>query len=317
MWAALVLGALCAIDAGAQSYPSRPIRLIVANAPGGPTDFVARVLADPLSKALGVPIVVENRIGAGGVVGTDYVAKADPDGYTLMLSAPGPIVITPHLNSALPYKPERDFVPIAAGPTSYFLLIVPPTSPVHSLADLIGAAKRAPGKLNYASAGIGTPPHIAAELLKRMTGIDIVHVPYRGVPQAEASIISGETSFMFDTFAAMNLARAGKVLAIAVSGPTRSARFPEIPTIAESGVPGFEAGSWYGLFAPAGTPDAIVLMLNEAMGNVLRQAAVAERFGNAGYQVPPPSSPAEFAARVRHENERWGNLIRDAKIRME
>jgi tripartite-type tricarboxylate transporter receptor subunit TctC len=301
----------------AQPYPSRPVRLVVSNAAGGPTDFVARVLAQRLSESLSQPVVVENRIGAGGIVGTDHVAKAVPDGYTLMVSAPGPLVITPHLNTKLPYDVARDFVPVAAGPTSNFLLIVPPTLPAKSLPELLSLARTDPGKLNYASAGIGTPPHMAVELLKRMAGIDVVHVPYKGVPQAEAAVMSGEVAFMFDTLSAINLARAGKVRAIAVSALIRSSLAPEVPTVAEAAVPGFDMSSWYGVFAPIGTPNEIVLQLNRAIRDALQHTETKNRFLFAGYEMPADVPAAEFGAFVSRESVKWRDVIRAAGIKAE
>jgi tripartite-type tricarboxylate transporter receptor subunit TctC len=310
----LLLGAGATL---AQGYPSRPIRLIVPNAPGGPTDVVARLIAQKISETIGQPMVVDNRSGAGGIVGTEAVAKSSPDGYTLMFSASGPMVITPHLNPNLPFDAQRDFLPVALGATSNMFLIVPPTSPARSVMDIIALARSQPGKLNYGTAGIGTPPHMAAELFRIMAGVDVVHVPYKGVPQAEAATMSGDVAFMFNAPSTLNLARAGKVRVLAVSGSQRSKLAPDLPTLAESGVPDFNVTAWYGLFAPARTPGEIATRLNSEIRDALRQTELSSRLLSIGYELPAAYTAEEFHAFVRGESAKWKKVVTDAHIKAE
>lgn len=300
-----------------QAYPSRVVRMVVPYGPGGPTDIVGRVLAQKLSESFGQQVIVENRLGAGGTVGTEAVARSAPDGYTLMFSASGAMVITPHLNSKLPYEPFRDFSPIALGATAPTVLIVAPNSPVHTVKELIAQAKAQPGKLNFSTAGIGTPPHLSVELLKSATGIDVVHVPYKGAPQSEAAVLSGEVSFMFTQPTVINLARAGKARILGVSTAKRSALMPEVPTLAEAGVPGFEVLAWYGLLAPAKTPEDIVARLNSEMLRALRMKDVADRLQGLGFEPPAPHTPAEFLAYMRSESAKWQKVIKEAGIKGE
>lgn len=318
---ALVIAAIIAASAvstsptHAQSWPTRPVRLVIPYGPGGPTDIVGRVLAQKLTDALGQPVVVENRLGAGGIVGTEAVARSSADGYTLMFSASGAMVITPHLNPKLPYEPFRDFAPVALGATSPLIMIVGPNSTLRSVQDLIAQARAQPGKLNYSTAGIGTPPHLAAELFKAAAGIDIVHVPYKGAPQAEAAVLSGEVAFMFNQPTAVALVRAGKLRAFAVSSAKRSALAPELPTLSEAGLPGFEVVAWYGVLTPAKTPEDIVARINAEVMKALAQKDVADRLQGLGFEPPAPHSPAEFLAFMRRESDKWQKVIRDAGIK--
>jgi tripartite-type tricarboxylate transporter receptor subunit TctC len=310
----VLAAAIATTGAMAQSYPSRTVRMVVPNAPGGPTDIVGRVLAQRLSESVGQPVIVENRLGAGGTVGTEAVARSPADGYTLVFSASGAMVITPHLNSRLPYDPFRDFAPVALGATSPLVLFVNPTSTIRSLQELIAQAKAQPGRLNYSTAGIGTPPHLAAELLKASAGIDVVHIPYKGAPQAEAGVMAGEVAFMFSQPSMVNLARAGKVRTLAVSSAARSLLAPDLPTLAEAGLPGFEVIAWYGVLAPAKTPEEIVTRLNAEMMRALGQKEVADRLQSLGFEPPAPHSAAEFLAFMRKESTKWQKVIRDAGI---
>ena len=303
--------------AQAQTYPSRVVRLVIPYGPGGPTDVVGRILAQKLSESLGQQVVVENRLGAGGIVGTESVARSAPDGYTVMFSASGAMVITPHLNSKLPYDPFRDFAPIALGATSPTVLMVGPNSSIHSVKDLIAQAKANPGKLNYSTAGVGTPPHLAAELLKSATGMDVQHVPYKGAPQADAAAISGEVTFIFTQPSIINLARAGKARILGVSTAKRSALMPDVPTIAEAGVPGFEVLAWYGMLAPAKTPPEIVTRLNSDMMQALKQKDVADRLQTLGFEPPAPHTPADFLAYMRSESTKWQKVVKDANIKVD
>ncbi len=309
--------ALFAQSAFAQSYPTRTVRIIVPNAPGGPTDIVARVVAQKMAESMGQPVVVENRLGAGGVVGTESVARAAPDGYTIMFSAAGAMVITPHLTTKLPYEPLRDFAPVALAATAPMILIVPANGAARSVAELIAQAKAQPGRLNYATAGIGTVPHLGVELLKSMVQIDVVHVPYKGATQADAATMSGEVTFMFTQPAIVTLARAGKVRMLGISSAKRSSLVPDVPTIAESGVPGFEVTAWYGAFAPAKTPDAILARLNAEIVKVLQLQDAADRLRSLGFEPPTGNSLTEFRSFVHAENAKWSKVVQDAGIKIE
>ena len=300
----------------AQTWPARPIRLVVPNAPGGPTDLVARVLAQRMIESMGQQVIVENRIGAGGIVGTESVARAAPDGYAVLVSAAGPMVITPHFHAGLPYDPLRDFVPVALGATAPMILVTPPNG-AKSLRELIAQAKARPGRLNYATAGVGTPPHLCAELLKSMAGIDVLHVPYKGTPQVEAAAMNGEVNFTFTQPTILTMAKAGRVRALAISSAKRSSLAPDVPTLAESGLPGFEVTAWYGLFAPSRTPDEIVHRLNAEVMRALRQPEVVERFKSLGFEAAAVHDEREFAAFVRRESVKWQKVVKEAGIKGE
>ena len=256
------LGFAYSTTAQEQAYPHKLVRIVVPNGAGGPTDLIARIMAQKLSESMGQTFIVENRLGAGGVVGTAAVSRAPADGYTLLFSASGAMVITPHLNKKLPYNGYMDFSPIANAASASMLLVVGTHTGIQSLNDLIGQAKQKPGQINYSTAGIGTPPHLAAEILKSSTGIDVVHVPYKDVPQSHAALMSGEVAFMFGQHNVANSVRTGKVKILGITSLKRSSLLPEVPTLSEGGVPGFEVVPWYGLFAPAKTPDVIVQRLN-------------------------------------------------------
>jgi tripartite-type tricarboxylate transporter receptor subunit TctC len=301
----------------AQAYPAKPIRIVVPNGAGGPTDIVARVLAQKLSESLGQPVIVENRLGAGGVVGTEGVARSPADGYTLLFSASGAMVITPHLNNKLPYETFRDFAPVSLGATSPLILFVGPNSAARTVAEFIAQAKAQPGKLNFGTAGIGTPPHLAVELLKSATGIDVVHVPYKGAPQAELAVMTGEISFMFSQPSIVAQARAGKLRVLGSTGAKRTALAPDLPTLSEAGVPGFEVIAWYGLLAPAKTPDDVVAKLNSEMQKALAQKDVVERLVSLGFEPPAPHSAGDFVAFMRRESDKWQKVIKDAGIKGE
>ncbi len=311
-----LLAALMATGALGQNYPSRTVRMVIPYGPGGPTDIVGRVLAQKMSESMGQPVIVENRVGAGGTIGTEAVARSAADGYTLMFSASGAMVITPHLNPKLPYDPFRDFAPVALGATSPLVLIVGPNSAVRSVQELINQAKAQPGMLNYSTAGVGTPPHLAAELLKTAAGIDVMHVPYKGAPQSEAGVMNGEVAFMFTQPSVVNLARAGKVRTLAVSSAKRSALAPDLPTLAEAGVPGFEVIAWYGVLVPAKTPEDIVARLNSEVNKALGQKDVADRLQSLGFEPPTPHSAADFFAFMRGESAKWQKVIKDAGIKI-
>jgi tripartite-type tricarboxylate transporter receptor subunit TctC len=294
-------------------YPTRPVRIVVPSPPGGGTDIVARVLAQHFSKALGQPFVVENKPGAGNMIGIESVARAPADGYTLLFVA-STLALNSVLYKKVPYDPVRDFAPITIAATAPNVLIVNPALPAQTLAEFIALAKKKPGALSYGTPGIGTSPHLSMELLKSMTGIDIVHVPYRGTAAAVTDVIGGQIAATFaNALTAKPQVDSGRVRALAVSGPRRIDAFPAVPPVAEAGVPGYEAMQWYGLAAPAGTPAAIIARLHAEAVKALQSDDMKEKLALDGAQ-PVGSSPAEFAALIRSELEKWTRVARDAQI---
>jgi tripartite-type tricarboxylate transporter receptor subunit TctC len=310
---------LCATSAGAQDakdYPNKPIRFIVPYPPAGGTDIVARILTEPLAAVLGQPIVIENRGGAGGNVGTDVAAKSAPDGYTVLFTLSSH-TINPKLYEKLPFDVERDFVPISLAALVPQILVANPSVPANNVAELIALAKREPGKLNYASVGTGSPAHIAGELFKLKAGIDIVHVPYKGGGPAITDTLGGQVQLAFVSIpAALQYVKAGKLKALAVTSDKRSQAAPEIPTIAESGVPDCVVNSWYGALAPAKTPPAIIAKLQAAFVKVLALPEVKEKLFLQGAEAASSTS-AEFDRRIRDELKQWEYVIREAKIKAE
>lgn len=311
-----VLGGLGGESSFAQTYPVRPIRMIVAYPPGGGTDIVGRMMAQKLGENLGQTVVVDNRGGATGNIGTELAARATPDGYTLLMGNVAPNAINVSLFKKLPFDPVKDFAPVSLVAVTPNILVVPPSFPVKTVKDLIALAKSKPGALNFPSAGIGSSSHLAGEMLKSMAGIDMVHVPYKGGGPALIALLSGQVQLMFATLpAAMPHVKSGKLRPVAVTTAHRSLALPELPTIAESGVPGYEAATWYGLLAPAGTPKAIVGRLHAEIVKILatdtRQQLVAQGFEPVG------NTPAEFAAYIKSEITKWGKVIRDAGIKPE
>ena len=302
--------------ASAQTYPSRPVRLIVPNAPGGPVDSVARVLVQNLGSAWGHPLVIENRLGAGGNIGTDAVAKAEPDGYTLLMTPSAPITVNVSLFAKVPYDPIRDFAPVTVVYSGPIILTVPAALPVNSVSDLIAYIRGRPGQLNYSSAGHGTQPHLAAELLKQRSRLDVVHVLYRGGPEMTAAVVSGDVVFNFNGLIAMPLVRAGKLKVLAIAAAKRSTLAPEVPTFAEAGLPGFEVNAWGGLFAPARTAQDLVAKLREDVVKVLSDPAVRARLAGIGVE-PIGNSSEEFAAQIRAEIAHWAQVIKSAGIQVQ
>jgi tripartite-type tricarboxylate transporter receptor subunit TctC len=304
---------LAAAPAAAQDYPNRTIRMIVPFGAGGPTDVFTRALGEELRKALGQSIVLENRPGAGTIIGTSEAAKSPPDGYTLlMVSATQTTVET--LNPNKPYRLLRDFVPIASIMNSELVLVVPPRIPVNNLKEFIAHAKANPGKLNYASSGPGSNYHMAAELVKNLAGLDIVHVPYKGSTGARNDIISGQIEMMFDSVPTMAATiESGRVKALGTSGKVRSPILPNVPTIAEAGIPGYHATIWIGVVAPAGTPRAIVDLLNAEINKILTRPDIKEAWARQGANTMV-MKPEEFGAYIQSEIERWAKLIRANNI---
>ena len=315
-FAGFVLAACATTSAYAQSYPTKPVKIIIPFSAGGPADVYARYLGQRLEKPLGQPVVVENRVGGGGVIGADAVAKSAADGYTLLMMS-NTHTVNESLLPKRPYKLMTDLVPVAPVNYSDLLLVVHPDVPAKNLKELIALAKAKPGALNYASSGPGTPYHMAGELFKAMAGLDIVHVPHKESSGARTSILGGQVQMMFDAITVMaKQAEAGKVRAIATSGRTRSAITPDLPTVAEAGVPGYEAVIWLGLMAPAGTPKPVVERLNLETGKLLRSAAVRDLFEGQGLEARP-GSPAEFAAYLRSEVEKWGKVVKASGARVD
>jgi len=294
--------------AAAQDYPNRTIRMIVPFGAGGPTDVFTRALGEELRKSLGQSIVLENRPGAGTIIGTTEAAKSPPDGYTLlMISATQTTVET--LNPNKSYRLMRDFVPVASLLNSELVLVVPQRSPVNTLKDLIALAKAEPGTLNYGSSGPGSNYHMAGELIKNLAGLDIVHIPYKGSTGARADIVSGQIDMMFDSVPTMAATiEDGRVKALGTSGKVRSPILPNVPTIAEAGIPGYSASIWIGVMAPAGTPKAIVDLLNREINKILLRPDIKESWQRQGAN-PVVMTPDAFGAYIQSEIERWAKLI--------
>lgn len=311
----LAIGALALVLSGtalAQPYPSKPIRFVVPFPPGGGVDVTVRTVAQKMSESLRQQIIVDNRTGAVGIIGADFVAKSAPDGYTIMGTTSGHTIL-PHLQK-LPWDPIKDFTPITALVTYQLLLSVHPSVPATSLRELISLAKAKPGTLNYGTGGAGTPPHLAMELLKSMAGIDIVHVPYKGNALVTAALLSGEIQASFDTMVGpLRGVRAGKLRGLAVSGKNRSLLAPEIPTVTEAGLEGYEFEGWTGVFAPAGTPREIVDRLNGEMAKALSAPEVKDRLIAIGYE--PSGQPSDqFAAVVSADLAKMGKIVKTAGI---
>ncbi|MEK6244417.1 MAG: tripartite tricarboxylate transporter substrate binding protein [Pseudomonadota bacterium] len=298
-----------AADVAAQ-YPDRPLRLVVPQAAGSATDTVARILAPEMSRPLGQTVIVENRPGGALTIGIDAVAKAAPDGYTIGMGPIGALAITRHMVAKLPYDIERDLQPIALVARGHLLLAVTPSLPVRSVRDLIDLAKRSPGKLVNASSSNGSPGHVAGELFKYMTGTEIIHVPYKGGAMAINDLIAGHVQVIWESLNSIAPhARTDKIRALAVSGARRSPAFPDLPTIAEAGVPGYEAGTWTGVIAPAGLPQPLIDKLNAAVNEAIRSPIFKQRFALIGDE-PAGGTPGEFADTIRKDSARWAEVVR-------
>ncbi len=301
--------------ASAQTYPSRPVHWIVSFAAGGPNDVVARIIGQYLSDQLGQQFVIENRPGAGGNVGMQSVLSSAPDGYTIAFVGPN-YAINPTLYEKLPFDFIRDSVPVAGTMRLANVMEVHPAVPANNVAEFIAYAKTNPGKINFASGGVGTSPHLSGELLKTMTGINLVHVPYRGTAPALSDLLAGQVQVLFDNIpGSIGHIRSGKVRALGVTGSKRVAAIPEVPTIGET-VPGYDVSIWYGIAAPWGTPREIVAKLNQAVNAVLADPKLQARLAELGGE-PMPTTPAQFGKLVAEETERWGKLIRAANIKAE
>lgn len=301
----------------AQTYPSRPIRFIVPFAAGaGVLDIMARIVGQHLGTATGQQVVIDNRPGAGGNVGAEVAAKATPDGYTMLMGAVA-LVVSPYLYAKLPFDPLTDLVPVTQVNSAPLMLVVHPSLPVKSVAELIAYAKARPGQLNYGSGGVGATPFLATELFKSMAGIDVTHVPYRGGAPALADLVAGQLSFMIENVpGTLPLVRDGKLRALAITSRQRLALVPDLPTMEEAGVPGYEMIGWNGIFVPKATPPEIVTRLNAELVKVLRSADVGEQLAKLG-AVPVGDSPQQFGAFVKAESARWGKIIKDLGIKPE
>ena len=313
--ASLLLAAALAfpLASPAQEYPARPIRIVVPFQPGGGSDTLARLLGEKLTARWSQPVIVENRAGAGGNLGAEFVARSAPDGYTLFLSSPGPLVVNKSLYASLPFDPDA-FVPVSIIATNYSVLAVHPRAGLDSVAALIAYARASPDKLNYASAGSGTTPHLAGELFKSLAGVRITHVPYKGAGPGFAGLLGGEVDMMFvDVFIALPHVRSGKLRAIALGGGRRNPLFPGVPVMAEA-VPGFDYQVWQGIVAPSGTPAAVVGKLSGAVAETVRQPDVAKRLAEVGLEAVG-STPAEMGAVMKQDRERWGKVVRETGAR--
>ena len=306
-----------ATHVSAQTYPTKPVRVIVPYPPGGGNDTLGRLFAAKLQERMGQPFVVENRPGAGTMIGTEAAAKAAPDGYTILLSSIATHALSPNLYSRVPYDPIRDFAPITLLGIAPTVLVVTADLPAKSVAELVALAKAKPGQYAYASGGNGTPPHVNAEVFKAVAGIDLLHVAYKGGGPALVDLIAGRVHVMLDTAAsAMPHVRAGKLRALALSAPGRSAEYPDLPTFAEAGMPQYDTNAWYSMHAPAGTPPDIVRRLNSELVAIVRDPDVAARFKQLSTE-PVGNTPEEFAAFVRAELEKYGRVIKAAGIKLD
>jgi tripartite-type tricarboxylate transporter receptor subunit TctC len=300
----------------AQDYPTRPVRVIVPFGAGGPTDVFTRAISDELRKSLNQPFVMENRPGAGTIIGSEAAAKSPPDGYTLLMVS-ATQTTTETLVPNKPFKLMRDFVPVAALLNSELVMVVHPSVPASNLKEFIALAKSKPGALNYASSGVGSNYHMAGELFKNLTGTDILHVPYKGSAGARNDIISGQIEMMFDSVPTMApMVQAGRVKALGTSGKVRSAILPDVPTLSEAGVPGYEATIWVGVMAPAGTPRPVVDLLNKEINRILARPEVKDAWEKQG-AVPLLLTPDEFGAHVQSEIEKWAKIIKANAITAE
>lgn len=317
LWLPAILG-LCAVTAAAaQTYPAKPIRFIVPFAPGGSTDLVARILAQRLPEALGQAVVVDNRGGAGGVIGAELAARAPADGYTIVLGSPGPLTINPNLLARMPYDTLRDFSPITLATISPFILVLHPSLPVRSVQELVALAKVRPGQLNYGSAGNGSVGHFSAEQFKSLAGVNLVHVPYKGAGPAVTDLVGGQLHLMFENLpTVLPHIRSGKLRALAVGTRKRSALVPEYPTISEAGVPGYESSTAFGVLAPAKTPAAVIGRLNQEIVKILNSPDIKERLSAQGLEAAG-GTPQQYAAHLKEELAKYGRIVKAAGIKLD
>jgi tripartite-type tricarboxylate transporter receptor subunit TctC len=316
--AALALATLaCTTIAFAQSYPTKTIKFLVPFPPAGSTDISARAVAGKLGERLGQPVVIENRPGAGGNIGTDVVAKAAPDGYTLIVGTVGTHAINASLYSKMPYDHIKDFAPVILLSSTPNVLVVHPSLPVNSVKDVINLAKSKPGELTFASSGSGTSIHLSGELFKSMAGLQMIHIPYKGSGPMQIDLISGQVNMSFDNLsAAMTQIKAGRLKALAVTGTSRSPMLPDLPTVAESGLPGYEATSWNGIFAPAGTPKEIIDKLNRELNAILQSPDTRKFFAEQGGEAGG-GTPEQLGAFVRSETVKWAKVVKESGAKVD
>jgi len=304
--------------ASAETYPAKPIRLIVGFAPGGAADIISRAMSDPLSRALGQPIIVDNKPGAGSSVAAEFVARSAPDGYTILIASQSGMIINPLVNKTAKYSIENDFAPITQVTRSPLVVAVNPVLPVHSVQDLVTEAKKSPGKLNFSSSGNGSVPHLAAVLFEVLTGTDMVHVPYKSGGQSMQAVLAGDTQVTFGTApSVMPLASSGRLRGLAVTTRDRSPLIPGLPGMAEAGVPGYDLSIWYGFFAPAAAPREIVMRLFEATRLALQNENLKRVLAHDGTETAGSRSPEEFASFLREETKSTANIVRRSGIRIE
>jgi len=317
MLAAVAVALAVAGHAQAQGYPSKPVRVIVTFPPGGTPDIYGRVMSAELSKLWNQSVVVENRAGAGGTIGTDFVAKAPPDGYTLLFAADATITIAPHLYSKLPYDPVRDLAPIVNVTAGPFVLLANPAFPPNDVKQLIALVQREPGKISYASSGAGGQQHLAMEYIRTMAGsMDMIHVPYKGFGQGIADVLANQVPLIFGGItASIQLTRSGKLKALAVTGPKRAKALPNVPAIAET-LPGFDITAWYGFLAPGGTPREIVKKIHDDAVTIIRRPDFLERLDKDGID-PVANTPEEFAAQIRTDLARWAKIVEAAGAKLD
>ncbi|MBC8022669.1 MAG: tripartite tricarboxylate transporter substrate binding protein [Burkholderiales bacterium] len=302
--------------AQAQSWPARPIKMVVPFPAGGPTDVLTRVLSDKLATALGQPVVVENKPGAGGTIGADFVAKSAPDGYTLVMATGSTHSVGPYLGK-VPYDPQKDFAPILYVGKATNILLVSPALGVDTVRELIEYARKNPGKLNYSTSGIGSVAHLTSEMFAAMAGVKLTHVPYKGTQQSIPDLMSGQVGMLFDNvLTGKPNAESKRVKGLAISSRERSPLVPDLPTVSESGLPGFDSWNWFGVFGPAGTPQAVVDRLNAELNRIVTDPAIRERFAQLGFETTG-GTPAQFAAVVQSEARKWSKVIQDANVKAE
>jgi len=308
--ATFLLAGMLSFHAGAMPYPTKPIHFVVPYPAGGPLDAVARLLGQRVSERLKQPVIVENKPGAGGNIGADFVAKSPADGYTILMGAVATHAINPTLYASIPYDAEKDFRPVTQLASTPNVLVVNPSLPVHDVREFIAYAKANPGKLNFGSGSTGSAGHLAGELFKSMAGVEMTHVPYKGAAPAMNDLVSGQINLMFDNLASsLAQVKAGRIRALAVTTASRSPLAPELPTIAESGLPGFDISTWFGLFVPAGTPVEVVEVLHDEFNRALSDPGIREKMLALGAE-PAGSTPAQFAAYIRSESAKYARIIK-------
>ena len=312
----IFLLAFCASQAVAQTYPSKPVRLVVGFAPGGAADTVARAFQEPLTRALGQPIVIDNRPGAGSSIAAEHVAKSAPDGYTMLIASPSSILVNPQITPKAGFQPLKDLVPISKVTSSPLILAVNPGVGVSSVKELIAYAKKNPGKLNFATSGNGSAPHLAAVLFERLAGVDMVHVPYKGGAPAVQSVLAGDTQLSFATPpSVLPLVQAGRLRALAVTSRAATPLVPGVPGIAEAGLPDYEISFWYGFFVPAGTPPEVVRKLFSATSQALKLPEIARMLARDGTEIAGSASPEDYAAFLVTDAKLWERIVREGNVK--